>query len=424
VDWVYGTYEVDCISNPENTFSDRLGANTRCEPPSAAKSQISKPAIPTQMAPSANAGTPTALPVTATPVAAATPAPGATPITAKAQCSVANPADYTLSTAPLDMTAFRKPGPYTIGYSDSGDKRNLFDAYIISWARFEASIHSEIKSLVVTDAKNDYKQQILDIQQHIDNKVDLLLINPVEQPDMSAMVSAIQTAMQANIPVLLVNHRIPAADKVMSVPFVGPDDFKVGCVLAQEMITTLDGEGIVYQFLGIDSTASDKARRAGTDVIFNLYPTSMIRFANRASNLSESVIRTALALDPTTTRIDGVLGYDGWITVIAEDQLTKQGLPVVPAVGDQYAGLAKFTAKYKFRTAQVHIPANMGATAIRTALLILNGQAVPWFTEAPIEVIPAQSLDQYDLKNIPENDMLGDALGLPESFRPENPLTP
>ncbi len=415
LDWAYQNYQIYCITNPDNNFNSRVGTNTRCEPPNVVKSVIVKPAIPTQ---SAMTAAPTVQPTIAPTLPPATPvAANVTPVAPlntridTPHCAVPTTAEFALPSASVDTAAFKKTGQVTIGYSDA-NTADLYNAYVLAWARYEASKSSQIRQIMAIDAKGSPTQQLADIRGMIAQKVDLIIVNPIEQANTSELDKAVDEALKANIPVIFVFHRT-TGDKYTA--FVGPDEFKIGCLMTQELITALDGEGVVLQLFGVESSYSDNVRRKGADAIFDMY-TSVTRQAQRRTMLTESETRVSVGLS-AGARIDGMWATNGFVARIAEDELAKRNMGPVPSTGTNDAGLSKLNLQRGYTVGQVRIPATMGAQAIQTALAILNGQSVSKSTEIPVQVIPFRSLNTFNL-NVPDGMPLGDDEGLPDSFRP------
>jgi WD40 repeat protein/ABC-type sugar transport system substrate-binding protein len=384
IDWIYAGYEVVCP--PPTAF----GVNPRC----------------LNIAVAAEAGEEQA-PAAATVVTAQEEVAAE----AGATCLVDNPTP--LATDEVDTSAFAEAGAVTIGYS-SGSLGTGRDGLIAAWARYEASLHEDVE-LTVSDAGGSYDQQVADVTALIEAEVDALIINPIEQPDMSALQTAIASAAEKGIPVILVNHRL-ATEGVVS--FVGPDDFKVGCVMMQEIIAELDGEGNLIWLNGVDATNSDNDRKAGAQAVYGLYSTMSYAIQEPTqldAATAQRLVGRALTNNPN---ISGIWTYNGCLSLTAAQSLLDAGQPLVPVVGDNTIGLAQFMVQNNLKGAQVRIPAStMGKQVIQTTLQVLAGEPVPAFVEIPLEVIQAEALVEADL-NHPADGLVGDYADLPEEFMP------
>ena len=118
---------------------------------------------------------------------------------------------------------------YVIGFSNASTS-NSWRAFFDAWVRYEASRHPEIEKLIDTDAQDDPVKQISDIEDLVAQGVDLLIISPAEQ---EALVPAVEGAMEAGIPVVLVDRKVNT-DKYVS--FVGASDTDMGKIMAEELV--------------------------------------------------------------------------------------------------------------------------------------------------------------------------------------------
>ncbi|HEX3052052.1 MAG TPA: substrate-binding domain-containing protein, partial [Aggregatilineaceae bacterium] len=378
LDWVYSRYDVYCITEGGFGHNPRCKADTYSSP-EAETSVVSVPAVPVQ--------------TTAIPSEALCPIENSAPI----------PAEM------VDTVQFKAAAPYTIGFSNA----LASDVLVEAWARYEASLHPEIENFIVKNAGGDLGQQIADIQDLVAQDIDLLIVNPNEAGDQSLLAAELQKAMEAGIPVLLVGHRINT-DQYVS--FVGPDDFKVGCVMAQELVALLDGEGGPVQFNGIDTSLSDNLRKAGSAAVVSLYPGISIQ-GETPTELDPTKPATIIKEAMSGTRVDGILAYNGLLALRGEEAINETVQSYVPAVADHYVGFARLVYENHLRASLIRIPSTMGADAVRVALDILSGKEVSQFVEIEIEVIPSSEITAEDLDQ-PDEGLLRDDEGLPAEFYP------
>jgi WD40 repeat protein/serine/threonine protein kinase/ABC-type sugar transport system substrate-binding protein len=379
-DWVYANYQVDCVP-AEIGFNDRLGVNPRCQP----------------------------LPVTeaASPGATASFEPAQTENIDGVTCSVPTPADYAISATAVDTAAFETDAPYTIGYSQASDDARSQN--IAAWARYEASLHDEIETFTVLNAGGSPAQQVGDIQALIGQGVDLLIVEPLERTDMSNLQAALTNAGEAGIPVVLVSVIVPDADFAA---YVGVNDFEVGCIMAQELVAALDGEGVYLRLNGIDATYSDNARKAGALALFGLYP-GLQQLDEVATGLNpleaQRITRNALNAN---SQLDGVWGYNGAVTAAALQTILDAGHPPVAVIGDQAAALAVLMLDNEIGSSLLFIPSSMGADAVRVGVSILQGADVESYLPVALSLIEPTAEDAG------QDGLLRDLDGVPDEFRP------
>mgnify|MGYP001388179267 FL=1 len=379
IDWVYDHYQVDCVA-VEIGFERRLGVNPRCQP------------VPVVAAAAGD-------------FAAFAPTPTAS--TEALTCNVPTPGGFALPSTLVDTSGFAAEPPYTVGYSQAGS--NARSANIAAWARYEASLHPEIEVFDARNADGAYAAQVTAVRAWIDADADLIVIEPIEQTDMSALQSAIADARTAGIPVVLVNQRVATFDYVS---YVGVDNFQVGCIMAQELVAAMDGEGTYLRLNGIDATLSDSARKEGASAGFANYP-GIVVAGEYPTNFSPTLIasRVANMLNDNPT-VDGIWAYNGQISAQALQDVVDAGRLPVPAVGDQDAELARLLLDYDLDTPLLFIPSAMGADAVRIGLQVLEGVSVPAFSPVTVTLL------HPTVDDLSDGALINDLDGLPEEFRP------
>jgi hypothetical protein len=119
-----------------------------------------------------------------------------------------------------------------------------------------------------------------------------------------------------------------------------------------------------------------------------------------------------------STRVDGLLAYNGELAVSGEQALSQMGQGYIPAVADHSVGFARLVYDNHLRASLIRIPSTMGADAVKAALTILSGESIAQFVEVQIEVIPSSAITEADLSQ-PDGGLLRDNEGLPAEFYPE-----
>ncbi len=113
----------------------------------------------------------------------------------------------------------KKTKDFKIGLSIS-TLNNPFFVSLKEGAEQEAKAQGA--TLQVADAQDDAAKQASDIEDMVQKKVDLILINPT---DSAAVGAAVQTANDANIPVITVDRNAEAGDVVAH---IASDNVAVG----------------------------------------------------------------------------------------------------------------------------------------------------------------------------------------------------
>src|ERR1700756_4552306 len=142
----------------------------------------------------------------------------------------------------------------------------LFDDNFLTVVR--ASMKSRAQQLDVgiqfEDAQNDIGRQLNQIQNFIAQKVDAIIVNPV---DTDATPRMTRLAVAARIPLVYVN-RMPA-DKQLPprVSFVGSDETQSGTLEMTEVCRLLGGRGDIVVLMGELTNQSARERTRDIDEV-------------------------------------------------------------------------------------------------------------------------------------------------------------
>ncbi|WP_131194424.1 substrate-binding domain-containing protein [Lichenihabitans psoromatis] len=119
----------------------------------------------------------------------------------------------------------------------------------IAWGKqgAEAVAKAGNTTLLWQSAKDDVNTQISQIQQFINQKVDAIVIVPVNS---STLGPQIDQAVKAGIPVFATNASISGPAAKQLVAYLGPDDVAAGEQEAQAVVDALKGKGNVVVLQG------------------------------------------------------------------------------------------------------------------------------------------------------------------------------
>src|SRR5512135_497847 len=126
------------------------------------------------------------------PTAAPTQAPAEQPTQAPAAQPTTAPAAAATSCTPKKTV--------TVGYAAAG----LIDAVQIAWSDGLKQVIEEAGGKVLTvDSQNKIAKQISDVEDLLSQKIDFLVINPVDE---AGIVPAIEAANKAGVPVVTIDR--------------------------------------------------------------------------------------------------------------------------------------------------------------------------------------------------------------------------
>lgn len=145
--------------------------------------------------------------------------------------------------------------PYKIGFSQltGGD----------AWRQ---TMHREMEgellfypgaSLIIRDANYSNEQQITDIEQFIKEKVDLLIVSPNA---IEPITPVVEKAYSEGIPIILIDRKI---DSENYTSYIGGDNYAIGEVAANYLVSLLGRNGRVVQITGDPSSSAALERKSG-----------------------------------------------------------------------------------------------------------------------------------------------------------------
>lgn len=184
---------------------------------------------------------------------------------------------------------------FRIGVSQCSDdmwRQTMNDEMLLEASRYQ-NVKLEIKSV-----KDDTPQQIKDIEELIDQKVNLLIISPNES---AAITPVVKKAYELNIPVILVDRKIDSDDWTS---YIGADNYQIGKEAGIYVAKTLNSKGNVAVMRGWNGATSDKERYAGfIDAISN-YPDIQIVNERWGNFLQDEARKQMIDIFKENTDID------------------------------------------------------------------------------------------------------------------------
>lgn len=111
--------------------------------------------------------------------------------------------------------------------------------------------------LIVVDAQDDTSKQIAGIEDLIQQKVDVILINPT---DSDAIATAVESANAANIPVITVDR---AANGGTIVSHIASDNVAGGKMAGDYILEAIGGKGNIVELQGTAGTSAARDRGEG-----------------------------------------------------------------------------------------------------------------------------------------------------------------
>jgi len=236
--------------------------------------------------------------------------------------------------------------------------------------------------LVVMDAQNDASKQMANIENLVQQKVSVLIVNPV---DSKAVVSAIEAANKANIPVITVDR---GADGGKIVSAIASDNVAGGKMAAQLLIDKLGGKGKIIELEGIPGSSAANDRGKGFDDGIKA-ATGIALAAKQPADFDRAkgmkVMENILQANP---EIQAVFAQNDEMALGAVEAIKAAKRQNVLVVGfDATADAIKAVDSGDMLATVAQKPKDMGKVSIETAQKIMSGETVPESIPVALELI-------------------------------------
>jgi len=257
-------------------------------------------------------------------------------------------------------------------------------------------------SLQIEDAKDDVSKQLSQVQNFIANKVDAIIVNPV---DTSATPAITKLAAEAGVPLVYVN-RLPAdLDQLgPKASAVVSDEKESGTYEAQQICKLLGGKGDI---LVIEGQLSNQAAVQRTKDVHEVIATpecSGIKIvaeqtANWDRTQGQNLMTNWLSKG---MKFDAVVSNNDEMAIGAIQAMKAAGVDTKKAIVGGVDATQDALASMKAGDLKVTVfqnAAGQGKGAVDTALALASGKTVDRWVKIPFELVTPDNIDKYAKKN-------------------------
>ncbi|MFG6113960.1 ribose ABC transporter substrate-binding protein RbsB [Halobacillus sp. MO56] len=274
-------------------------------------------------------------------------------------------------------------GEKTIGFSVS----TLNNPFFVTLNEgMEKAAESEGVKVQTKDAQDDPSKQVSDIEDMIQQKVDVLLVNPT---DSAAIVSAIESANDAGIPVITVDRQADGGDIAAH---IASDNVKGGEMAANHILEKIESEGKVVELQGIPGSSAARERGEGFHNIVD-EESGIEVVASQPADFDRSKGLTVMEnIIQGNPKIDAVFAHNDQMALGAIEALEAAGMNEdVVVVGFDAIDDAKAAIEEGRMGATVaQQPDKIGEKGIETALSVLNGEDVEEFIPVELQLVTGE----------------------------------
>ncbi len=295
-----------------------------------------------------------------------------------------------LHTGWIDTKRYRKNGPWKLGRSGRGD----MTAWMVMFsAHIEYGVKEKYCQLFsdyfCTSANWDPNKQIEDIKILLAERIDLLLIDPLDQ---AVVKAGVEEAMQAGVPVILASTRVQS-DQYVS--WVTLDEEERGVACAEWVCRTAPAGRIVVVSsvpAAGDSAAWLRGVHRRLDDQPGMPPATVLQSAWSSSAAKQVLTPVLREAGP----VDGVIVNNGLLGQGVVEAFAEHG-PTIPPIagGDDCNGWLRTAIAHNVRFLGLSGGANLGLRCVELATQVLAGQPAPGYVEFPYETFDEGLLYRY-----------------------------
>lgn len=255
-------------------------------------------------------------------------------------------------------------------------------------------------SLQVEDATSDIGKQLNQIQNFIAQKVDGIIVNPVDT-DATAQMTKLATA--AGIPLVYVNRQPADVEKLPEkVAFVGSDEKKSGTLQTQEVCKLLGGKGEIVVMMGDLSNQAARQRTQDVEDVIAAEPCKGIKILDKQTANWQRTQATDLMTNWISAGLKpaAVISNNDEMAIGAIQALKAAGTKdvIVAGIDATQDGLAAMKAG-DLKVTVFQNAAGQGKGAIDTIQKLIKGDKTEKVVDVPFELVTPANMAQYEAKN-------------------------
>ena len=257
-------------------------------------------------------------------------------------------------------------------------------------------------TLQIEDAKDDVSKQLSQVQNFIANKVDAIIVNPV---DTSATAAITKAAAEAGVPLVYVNREPSDVDTLgPKAAFVASNEKESGTLESKEICRLLGGKGDI---LVIEGQLSNQAAVQRTKDIHDVIATPDCSGIKIVAEQTANWDRTQ-AQNLMTNWLSKGLKYDALVSnndemaVGAIQAMKAAGVDTKKAIVGGVDATQDALASMKAGDLKVTVfqdAAGQGKGAVDAALKLAKGESVDKKVYIPFQLVTPANMDQFAKKN-------------------------
>ena len=297
----------------------------------------------------------------------------------------------------IGVIACTKQGPNTDAAGDAGASSKVQQAGVTIGLSLSTSdnpffialrdgAQAEAKAkgvnLITVDAQNDAATQIANVEDLIQKKVPVILLNPT---DSDAVANVVKEATAAGVKVISLDRAVDGAE-VSS--HIASDNVIGGKMAAEFLLKRIGGKGNVVELAGIPGSSAARERGEGFESVIKTDPHVKLLTVQPADFDRAKGLAVMENILQGSHDIQGVFAQNDEMALGAERAIEEAGLKQVAIVGFDATpdGVAAVKAGKMAGTIQQK-PELIGKLGVDTALRLIDGQPVEKRIAVPLALV-------------------------------------
>ncbi len=248
--------------------------------------------------------------------------------------------------------------------------------------------------------ENDRAQQISIVEQFVDEGVSGIVLAPL---DYAALVRPVSTAMQKNIPVIIIDSGLNGTPGKDFVSFIATDNRKGGTLGGERLAALIGGKGNVVLLRYEAGSASTMEREEGFLERIGKEPAVRVTVSNRYGGATAGEAKTvAMNMVDRLKEANGIFCVNesttfGMLLALRQNNLAGK----IRFVGfDTSPPLIEALEKGEIDALVAQDPIRMGYEGVRAMIEHLQGKEVPATMDTGVRLITRENLDQPEIQKM------------------------
>ena len=246
--------------------------------------------------------------------------------------------------------------------------------------------------LIINEASNDIGKQVSQIESAVNQKVNVIIVEPVST---NGVIPAIEAAEKAGIKVVVFNQQI--SDPSKATTFVGVSNDTLGALEMKRAVEDLGGKGNIAILLGPLGSEAQIGRSKGYSDVLAKNPDVKVVFEETAEWTTENGLRLAENWLQTGTRIDAFVCQNDGMALGAVKAVEDKGLSgQIKIYGlDAVPDALKAVKEGRLTISVSQETEKQSQKAVEIAMKIYRGESVDKVNLVEGGVIDINNVDKY-----------------------------